>query len=93
MTAQTAEPLPECNGANCGRPTRRAVWQSTGGYCTACAAWAGAVRVVGEDQAAAEVDQLREWQQTVHRIRRAEALEAAERAQRRRARQRLARRR
>lgn len=86
MTYRVAEPLPECS--KCERPVRRAVYTSTGGLCTACAAWAGAVRVVGTEQAQAEVDQLREWQTTVARIRRAEVVAAAERAQRRRLRQR-----
>ena len=83
MAAQQAEPLPECS--SCGRPTRRAVWDNTGGTCTACTAWDHAVVTVGPDQAAAELAQLREWQQTVRRIRRAETLAAAERAARRRA--------
>lgn len=36
MTAQRAEPLPECQG--CETPTRRDTWTSTGGYCSVCVA-------------------------------------------------------
>lgn len=83
MTIQLPAPLPEC--AKCGRPTRRAVHGNTGGLCTACAAWDHSVAVVGPEEALAAREQLQDWQDTVRRIRRAEAIKAAERASRLRA--------
>lgn len=81
MTVHIAEPLPECS--QCGRPIRRSVAANTGGLCTADAAWSQTVAEVGIDQAAAVMDDLREWQDTVARIRRAEVVEAVQRRQRR----------
>lgn len=34
MTAQTAQPLPEC--AVCDRPTKRDVWDTNDGLCSGC---------------------------------------------------------
>lgn len=86
MTVRLAQPLPECG--ECGRPTRRAVYDATGGRCTECAAWATAPARVDLDDDGAGLDQLSEWQTTVARIRRGELLAAAERARRRRLRRR-----
>lgn len=82
MTVHLAQPLPECTA--CGRPTSRAAHAAHGGLCTACAAWNNAATVVGPQAADQAVQQLREWQNTVARIRRAEVLAAADRARRRR---------
>lgn len=71
-------PLPECS--SCGRPTRRAGWSRRGGRCAECAAATLPV-VLAESRL-----QLQEWQQTVQRVRRAEAEQEAARADRRRAR-------
>lgn len=84
MTVTQAAPLPECE--QCGRPTRRAVYAATGGLCTPCAAWDTAAAVTTPQAADDGVQQLREWQDTVRRIRRAEAVAAAARARRRLAR-------
>lgn len=88
MTLHLAEPLPECS--DCGRPVRRAVHEATGGLCTACSAWEHSASTVGPQAASEAVQQLRDWQDTVARIRRAEVLAAADRARRRRLRQRRA---
>lgn len=82
MTIRQAQSLPECS--DCGRPTSRAAHAAHGGLCTACAAWTNAATVVGPQAADQAVQQLREWQNTVARIRRAEVLAAADRARRRR---------
>lgn len=66
-------PLPECAG--CGRPTRRATFEQLGGYCSSC-------KPIEHPAARAERSQLRDWQETVARIRRQEALRAAARAER-----------
>lgn len=82
MSIQLPASLPECE--RCGRPTRRTVHARTGGHCTACYTWDKAATAVGPVDAAAELDQFREWQSTVFRIRRAEVKAAAVRAARRR---------
>lgn len=72
-------PLPECSG--CGRATRRSTHGRLGGYCSECHRTAHPVTQH-------ERLELRDWQTTVARIRRAEAERAADRAARRQARKR-----